>query len=764
MSAFSPERWREISPYLDQVLSLPEEGRAAWLSSVLEEKPELAELLEKLLEEHRAAARDHFLEVPPSQPSKESAWSGEIVGPYTLISPIGQGGMGNVWLAERVDGRFERQVAIKFLNFAVASQGAAERFKREGRILGQLTHPHIADLIDAGVTRKGEPYLVLEYVRGKPIDEYCDELSLGINARIELFLDVLGAVAHAHANLVVHRDIKPSNVLVTSDGDLKLLDFGIAKLLSDGTSAAAATLLTVEGGGALTPLFAAPEQVTGEAITIATDVYALGVLIYVLFTGQHPAGPDSHSPADLVKAITETDPFLASRAVASAGDIASAEKRGTTPERLSRRLRGDLDTIVAKALKKKPEERYASATALGDDLGRYLAHEPVTARPDTVSYRLRKYTRRHRVGVAVATALVLLLAGFSVIQAVELRRITRERDRANRIADFMTGIFKVSDPTERVGNSVTAREILDKASNEIEAGLSKDPQLQAQMMHVMGKAYMMLGLQAQAQSLFDRSINLFTSSAGPDDPEALSTTNDLSWTLFQQGRLTEAESVQRKLLERERRVLGPEHTNTLGTMGQLATTLCEEGRCAEAEPLDRRVLAARKRLQGPDAFDTLAVMDNLSMVLALEGKLPDAEKLEQETLDRQVRVFGYENLGTISSMINLASIQRDVGKDDQAEKLFRETLDLETRVLGPDQPETAETKYDLAGLLARRGKTDDALTLLWQAVDHGLHPRIDLKIEDEPSLNSLHRDPRFAALVAHAKKQAAALSHVISVN
>lgn len=755
MAALSPDQWQAVSPFLDHALSLPQEQRTEWLRDFCTQRPDLADLLGKLLEEHRALAQEHFLEQEPLRPADDPSITGEILGAYKLISRIGEGGMGNVWLAERVDGRFERQAAVKFLHFALASPGAAERFKREGRILGQLTHPHIAELIDAGVTAKGDPYLVLEYVKGEQIDEYCDERKLGVDARIELFLDVLGAVAHAHANLVVHRDIKPSNVLVSGDGEVKLLDFGIAKLLGDDSNPPPATLLTLESGGALTPQFAAPEQVTGGSITTITDVYLLGVLLYVLLTGQHPAGPGPHSPAALVKAITETDPPRPSDVV-GALDEASAKKRGASPEKLRRRFRGELDLIVGKALKKNPQERYASVAAFGDDLRRYLRHDPISVRPDTVSYRVTKYVRRHRVGVASAASFLLLLAGFSITQAVELRRITRERDRANRIADFTTGIFKVSDPGERVGNSVTAREILDKASRDIDKGLSKDPELQAQMMHVMGRAYMMLGLQSQAQSLFERGIKLGSSSVGPDNPETLSTMKDLSWTLFQQGRLTEAESLQRRLLERERHVLGSEHKETLGTMGQLAITLCEEGNCADAEKLDRDVLKLTKRVAGPEAFDTLAVMDNLSMLLDLEGKLTEAEKLEQETLEIQVRVFGLENLGTISSMINLASIQRDLGQYDQAEELFRQTLDLEARVLGPNQPETAETKYDLACLLARRGKSEEALALLSQAVDHGLHSRIDLKIEDEPNLNSLHGNPRFAALVAHAKKQAAA--------
>jgi serine/threonine protein kinase len=754
--AIPPELWREVSAHLDRALDLADPERAVWLEALRHTDPALAPLLEQLLAEHGQLEREHFLENPVLVPNGPRL-QGQTLGAYTVREPIGEGGMGSVWLAERSDGRFERRVAIKFLRLSMSARGAAERFAREGKILGQLAHPHIAELIDAGVTPGGEPYLVLEYVAGEPIDEHCDRHILSLDARLQLFLDVLDAVASAHAQLIVHRDIKPSNVLVRNDGQVKLLDFGIAKLLADAQTPAEATLFTLEAGAALTPRFASPEQLSGGQITTATDVYALGVLLYVLLTGRHPAGAPSQSTVQLIKAIVETEPPRLSAAVDSR-DEEAARKRHASPDKLQRTLRGDLDLIVGKALKKNPQERYASVSAFGDDLRRYLRHEPISARSDALSYRLRKYVRRHRVGVAIAAVLVLVLAAFSVIQAVELRRITRERDRAGRIADFMTGIFKVSDPGERVGNSVTARQILDKASTDIQTGLSKDPALQAQMMHVMGKAYMMLGLQRQAQSLFEQSIKIGTFSLGPDNAETLSTTKDLSWTLFQQGRLAEAESLQRKLLERDRRILGPEHSDTLGTMGQLATTLCAERNYAEAEALDRQVLAAQKRLLGPDAFDTLVVMDNMSVTLAQEGKLAEAEKLEQETLARQVRVFGYQNLGTISSMINLASIQRDLGKYDQAEKLFHQTLDLEAHVLGPDQPETAETKYDLAALLVRRGRTDEALALIQDAVDHGLHARIDLDIENDPNLKPLHGDPRFALLVAHARKQAASRS------
>ncbi|MGA9465355.1 MAG: tetratricopeptide repeat protein [Terracidiphilus sp.] len=755
MALLTPEQWQEISPYLDDALSLSDQERAEWLADFRAQCPDIANLLEELLEEHGALSQEHFLENPPQRPN-DGSLPGEMVGPYKLLSRIGEGGMGSVWLAERADGRFERQVAIKFVHFAVSSRGSAERFKREGRILGQLRHPHIAELIDAGLTPKGEPFLVLEYVQGQNIDEYCAQRKLGVHARIELFLDVLGAVAHAHANLVVHRDIKPSNVLVSGNGDVKLLDFGIAKLLADETSSSEATLLTLEGGGALTPLFAAPEQVTGGPITTATDSYALGALLFLLLTGQHLAGPGPHSPADLVKSITETDAPLASKAVALAKDTASQEKLGATSEKLGRQLRGDLDTILANALKKKPAERYPSVDAFGDDLRRYLRHEPISARPDTVSYRLRKYVRRHRVGVVVASALVVLLAAFSATQAIELRRITRERDRADRIADFMTGIFKVSDPNESVGQAVTARQILDKAAEEINSNLSKDAELRAQMLHVMGRAYLNLGLFSRAESLFEKGVQASKSFRGEDNRETMKTEHDLAWAVFQQGRVGEATNIERRLLDRQRRILGPDHPDTLATAEELAYTVCQEGKgpCSEGINLIREVLEKQKRAFGPDAFYTLGTMDNLAIMLASDGRLEEAIALQQESLDRHLRVLGAQNIGTIDAMLNLGEFQRDAGRDDEARSTFQDLLQKETLFFSPEQGESAVTKYDLASVLLRQGQKNEALSLLKDAVNH-LPPRIAKGMSSDPLFVSLHDDPRFAALIAEASKKAA---------
>ena len=439
MRTLTPEQWRSLSPYLDEVLELAPEERQPWLQSLQERDAEMASALQSLLAEQEELQGEGFLE--KSVPRFSAGLAGQTLGAYTLISQIGQGGMGTVWLARRSDGRFERQAAVKFVSIALAGPGGEERFKREGSILGRLTHPKIAELLDAGVSPGGQPYLILEYVDGMAIDRYCDRHRLDVNSRIRLFLDVLAAVAHAHANLIVHRDIKPTNVLVTKSGEVKLLDFGIAKLLEGEGQTGAPTVLTLEGGSAMTPEYAAPEQLSKQPVTTATDIYSLGVLFYLLLTGKHPAGEGPYSPAALIKAVLEDEPKRPSDAVAGVHE--SAENRGASPEKLWRQLRGDLDTIVGKMMKKNPAERYGSVTALADDLLRYLNNEPISARPDSFWYRVHKFAARNRAPVVLgASALVLVIASLStgLYVANRQRKIAEEhfaqvRQLANRFID-----------------------------------------------------------------------------------------------------------------------------------------------------------------------------------------------------------------------------------------------------------------------------------------------------------------------------------------
>jgi len=476
MSKLSPDQWQALSPYLDEALTLSGEARAAWLESLRGRDSVLANQLEALLDEHRAAEQESFLQSEPTLPSMGPSLAGQTVGAYRLIAAIGQGGMGTVWLAERCDGRFERQAAVKFLNIALVGRGGEERFKREGAILGRLAHPNIAQLADAGVSFGGSPYLVLEYVEGDHIDRHCDQHELGVETRIRLFLEVADAVAHAHAHLIVHRDLKPSNVLVSKNGQVKLLDFGVAKLLEGDGQEGSATALTLQAGRAMTPEYAAPEQITGAPVTTATDVYALGVLLYVLLTGQHPAGRSALSHAELVKSIVDTEPWRPSEAATSAkiggqAAIAVADERSTTPEKLRRLLRGDLDTIVLKALKKDPQQRYASVVVFAEDLARYLNHEPISARPDTVAYRASKFLRRYRVPVA---ATVLVIVGLSAgLLEVNHERVIAQR-RFVQLRQLSNKVFALDEEIRGVHGTAEAREHLVSASLDYLEGLAAD--------------------------------------------------------------------------------------------------------------------------------------------------------------------------------------------------------------------------------------------------------------------------------------------------
>ncbi|TAM79096.1 MAG: serine/threonine protein kinase [Acidobacteria bacterium] len=462
MSPLTRNWWQRVSPYLDRGLSMEKSERLEWLAELREQDPVLASDIEDLLHEHAALAEERFLDQYPLPASLHPTLSGQTLGPYTLVSLISEGGMGCVWLAQRNDGHFERRAAVKFLRLSLLGRGGAERFKREGAILGRLAHPHIAQLLDAGVFAAGQPYFILEYVEGHDIIAYCNGRRLDVVARLRLFLDVLAAVGHAHANLIVHRDIKPSNVLVTADGQVKLLDFGIAKLLENAVGTAAATELTREGGGAFTPKYATPEQITGGPVTTATDVYACGVLLYELLAGRHPAGPISRSTADLVKAIVETEPPRLSHAAAPRGADAmaasAATNLATTPDKLRRSLRGDLDTIVAKALKKNPWERYVTATAMADDLRRYLDNEPISARSDSAAYRTAKFIRRNKLVVAM---LALTLIG-SVIGILAVNRQARRAElRFHQVHELAsTMLLDLSPRIERLTSSLQVRELL----------------------------------------------------------------------------------------------------------------------------------------------------------------------------------------------------------------------------------------------------------------------------------------------------------------
>jgi eukaryotic-like serine/threonine-protein kinase len=543
--SISPEAWQTISRLLDEALDLPAERRAPWLEALRAKDATVAAAVAAWLADLDAMEAGSFLEDGPGATHARSALVGLKIGPYRLVEPIGHGGMGTVWLAERHDGQFEQRAAVKMLNAALIGEAGNERFSREAGILARLTHPQIAHLIDAGISPLGAPYLVLEHVRGEHIDRHCDARRLSIRDRLRLFLDVIAPVAYAHANLVVHRDLKPANVLVTPDGHVKLLDFGIAKLLhSDANAAAQATLFTRDGP--LTPAYAAPEQLTGGAITTSTDVHALGILLYQLLTGRHPYADGASSPAALVDAIVSHDPRKPSEVVAlppvAGGETAEsiAAARGTTMARLRHALAGDLDTIVATALRKPPSERYVSVTALADDVRRHLRDQPISARAESVSYRFTRFARRNRVPLALAaTAVVALVAGLigTISQAsrasAQARAADEQRVRADRQAAEATAqrdfarrqlaraeaindlnAFLIADAAP-LGTTFTAGDLLARAEAIVSRQQGDETDIRAGLLASIGRLYEIRGETDKAGRVLGQAYQLSRTVVDP---------------------------------------------------------------------------------------------------------------------------------------------------------------------------------------------------------------------------------------------------------
>jgi serine/threonine protein kinase/tetratricopeptide (TPR) repeat protein len=515
-SAVTPE----ALALFERLLALPAPDHARELETLKRTRPDLYLQVAALVESDRSASAQGFLEDSAALAAGDTPAAlaaGQMLGVYRLERRIGAGGMGEVWLGARADGRYQGQVAIKVLHPALARSALRERFLREGQILASLSHPHIARMLDAGAAEPGLLYLVLEHIDGERIDRWCEQRQLDVPAKLRLFLQVCDAVSHAHTRLVVHRDLKPSNILVTSAGQAKLLDFGIAKMLETSEAAADATELTRLGGRALTPEYAAPEQVCGKPITTATDVYSLGVILFALLSGQRPYGTPTSTPAQLEHDVTDTEPRRLS-------EVAPRERR--------KALRGDLDNIVAKALKKKPAERYASVQALADDLSRFLIFQPVSARPDSLGYRARKFLRRNRVGVAAGVTVALaLVTGIAAalwqaqLAQAESTRAQAEAGRATATKNFLISLFRASDPriaSDRPRSAITAQELLDLGAVRIEKEFEGQPELQIELLGLTADIYESgLANEERYAALQKRRIELARAHYGPAHPIVL---------------------------------------------------------------------------------------------------------------------------------------------------------------------------------------------------------------------------------------------------
>lgn len=745
-------------------LELPAAARPAFLDRECGD-PRLRQAVEALLAAHDDAGS--FLGHPVFAPATVDApgRAKAIIGPYFLLELIGEGGMGEVWLAEQRQ-PVRRRVAIKLIKLGMDTREVVARFESERQALALMDHPAIAKVFDAGSTPEGRPYFVMEYVAGIPITAYCDKHKLTVRQRMELFIQVCEGVQHAHQKAIIHRDLKPSNILVSEmDGKPipRIIDFGVAKATSQKLTAG--TMYTQIGTVIGTIGYISPEQADsgGEDIDTRTDVYSLGAVLFELLAGSLPLDFGKLAFDEVLRRLREQDAPRPSTRLRTLGEGSSlaAKNRGVDPSVLSRQLRGDADAIALKALEKDRARRYASASGLAADIERYLRNEPVTAHAPGAAYRARKYVRRHRLGVAMATLGVLLLIGFAIVQAVQLRRIRRERDRADRITEFMTGMFKISDPSETRGNAVTAREILDKASGEIDTSLTHDPELQSQMMATMADTYYGLGLLQEAVSLDERASAVAEHSLGRKHPETLHIRAMLADRLPYLGRISEAETIgratladdvevlgpenletlkaqlwladtldfeekyaeaeilTRDTLEKQRRLLGPENNDTITTMYSLAETLRLAKKYPESEALMRKVLELRRRTLGPEHPYTVGTMTDLGLVLANEGHYAEAEPLQRAALAINTRTLGRNHLRTMDSLSGLADAVQGQGRHREAEALEREAYTLRLQALGSENPYTVWALHNLAVIVGTEGRYQDAEKLFRQEIESG---------------------------------------------
>jgi eukaryotic-like serine/threonine-protein kinase len=620
--------------------------------------------------------------------------------------------MGQVWLAEQKE-PVRRRVAVKLIKVGMDTREVVARFESERQALALMDHPAIAKVFDAGSTPEGRPYFVMEYVAGLPITDYCDRHKLTMRQRMELFILVCEGVQHAHQKAIIHRDLKPSNILVTEvDGKPvpRIIDFGVAKATSQQLNAG--TMYTRVGAIVGTPGYMSPEQADsgGEDLDTRSDVYSMGVVFYELLVGVLPIDFAKLAYDEMLRHLRETDAPRPSTRVRTLGNtsLTNAQNRGLDAVALTRQLRGDADAIALKALEKDRTRRYASPADLAADIGRYLRNEPVTAHTPSLLYRARKYIRRHTLGVALAAAIILLLVGLAIAQTIELRRIRKERDRADRITNFMIDMFKVSDPSQSRGNDVRVREILDKASSQVLSGLDKDPRDQAQLMEVMGDVYKNLGLYPQADSLLRRALASQKTLLGDKNEDTLKTMYSLANLLQLESRTAEGEQLSRQTLDLRRRTLGAESRDTVQSMSQVGLILNDEGHYPEAEKMDREAFAIASRKFGPNDPITVTAASDLAIDLAYEGKFAQAEEQFRSALQMDRDSLGPDDPKTIAAEINVGAILLQQDKYPQAEELMRGTLARERRVLGPDHPTTLLTMGNLGLVLSQQKRFPEA--------------------------------------------------------
>ncbi len=780
----TPERWRQVRRLFDAAVELEGDQRGEFLARACARNDSLLAEVELLLRSHEAAGS--FIEEPFVHLTLDGVDEVRRIGPYAVERTLGQGGMGTVYLASRADDEYQRQVAIKVLRRELDSEELVRRFRSERQILADLDHPNVARLLEGGTLEDGRPYLVMEYVEGEPFDRHCTERQLSVAQRLALFRKVCDAVHFAHQSLIVHRDLKPGNILVTESGEPKLLDFGIAKLLA--TEDPSRMLANTQPG--LRPMtlpYASPEQVRGEAITTATDVYSLGVVLYRCLTGRHPYTADSQ---ELARAICEQQPKRPSAALGRSGDaprpdettVAAGRPPAPPPaargdgesRKLRRTLRGDLDNIVLKALHKEPRRRYVSAEALAQDVERYLSHRPVLARPDTLAYRSAKFIRRNRWSVAAAAVALGALIAFVVVLFVQRQRTLRQKTRAEEVTRVLIDLFEVSDPDLAKGQQVTAREVMDRGAEELPDRLRDQPELLAELLETIARVYrklghyeaaapllenalllrrqvygpghrstasslieqgdlaLLIGDYGSAELRFSDALTLLAGGRGGDDPAIEQSLSGLGKALQRQGRYPAAAERHREALEMARRLFGEADPRTAENLKDLGDLHRELGDYGEAKDAYGVALEIYRGLYGSQHTEVGALLNNLAITHQAEGDYDLAEERLRSALAIHRQLYGDAHPSLASDRYNLASLLHDRGRYQEAEELCRSVLDFRRQAYGGQHPRVAEAlnllgliRRDLGDLEAAEGHLRDAAEI-WRSQLGESHPDVAL--------------------------------------
>ena len=678
------ERWKEVRAIFEAALSRDPSERAPFLERACAGDAEV-------LHDVRSLLQSHAEEGPVDRMMEDinegihgrlmpDAVEGRRVGPYALIEELGRGGTGQVFRARRADGQFEQEVALKLIAVGLLSDEVRTRFLMERQILASLQHPNIARLLDGGVSEQGQPYFVLEVVPGEPIDRYCATHRLPIEERVQLVLDVCDAVQYAHRQLVVHRDLKPSNILVAEGqeaeaGRVKLLDFGIAKLLDPGVVGEDLLPKTRTGGLPMTPAYASPEQVRGETITTASDVYQLGLVLYELLAGRRPYSVEGRRPSEVERIVCEQEPV---RPSAAATEVAAVE--GQEPRAARRKLRGDLDTIVLKALRKEPNRRYDSVQQLADDLRRYLQGRPVSAHPDSWAYRGRKFVRRHRWGVAVTALVGVLLTASVMALSVQNTRLAEERDRAAleatkkaHVQDFMIQLFSHTDAATAPAEVAAISDVLDRGAARVARDLADHPAIRADMLQAVGAVHQQLEQYAAARPLLEDALHAFEAAYGPAHPSVASAARDLAEVARAEGDLGRAEAFYRRAL-----------------------SIYEDA--AADHPM--RIAAARHEL---------------AVVLHDKGQPTSARALFDKALPVYRNTLGHSHASAAEVFAAAAAVEQTLHNYARADALLEEALAILDHAARPDHPDRPRYLLDRASVARAQGAYTEAEPLLIEA-------------------------------------------------